>query len=77
MHTCQFQLHTRFNQNTGNAIHHDQTNTFAYMEQDELSLNMNALLIAMRTPFFESSPIAGTDKHKQIAIKLGVKLFGK
>lgn len=60
-----------------NAIHQDQTDTFAHMDQDELIINLRALLIAVRTPFFESSPIAGTDKHKQIAIKLGVKLFGK
>jgi hypothetical protein len=60
-----------------NAIHQDQTNTFAHMDQDELAINMNALLIAIRTPFFENNLIAGTDKHKKIAIKLGVKLFGK
>ena len=60
-----------------NAIHLDQTNTFADMDQDELIINMRALIIAIRTPFFENSPIAGTEKHKMLAIKLGVKLFGK
>lgn len=59
------------------AIERDQTKTFAHLDQDELFINMRALTAAMRTPFFESSPIAGTDKHKMLAIKLGVKLFGK
>lgn len=60
-----------------NAINQDQTNTFAHMDQEELVINMRALIIAIRTPFFENNPIAGTEKHKMIAIRLGVKLFGK
>lgn len=59
------------------AIERDQTKTFAHLDQDELFINMRALAVAIRTPFFENSPIAGTEKHKKIAIKLGIKLFGK
>jgi len=59
------------------AINQDQTNTFALMDKDELMINIKAFQMAVRTPFFEGDPIAGTEKHKRIAINIGVKLFGK
>ena len=59
------------------AASQDQTNTFALMDKDELAINLKALNVAISGPFYQNSPIAGTEKHKAIAIRLGVKLFGE
>jgi len=59
------------------AINQDQTNTFSRLDKDALIISMRAFQTAVRAPFYEGSPIAGTEKHKTIAINIGVRLFGK
>lgn len=55
----------------------DQTNTFRLMRAEEMALQIRALQLAIRSPFIEGDPIAGTEQHRQFVIEMGVNLLSK
>lgn len=59
------------------AIKKDQTNTFATLDAEELKLNLRAFQMILRSPVYEGSPMAGSEKHRSISINIGIKLFGR
>ena len=53
----------------------DKTNTIFNFSENELKLRFRAIQSVVRSPFFEDDPIAGTKEHKDIALKLFMRLF--
>ena len=54
----------------------DLTSTFKQMDEHELRLCIRAVQAAMRSPFIENQPHAGSKEHKNVAIKIAVAIFG-
>lgn len=57
------------------ASQRDKTNTISNFNENELRLRFRAMQAIVRSPFFEDDPIAGTEEHKDIALKLYMQLF--
>ncbi len=55
----------------------DQSNTFRQMTDNELRLQVRALQMAIRNPFFEQDPFAGSSEHRRWTIEMGIRLLGK
>ena len=55
----------------------DQTNTFRITTENDMRLQIRAIQTAIRNPFFEDDPIAGTDEHRRLVIEMGVRLLCK
>jgi len=55
----------------------DQTNTFKKIDRDEVILIFRAGLTILERPFAEGDPIAGTKKHRQVAIDAMTRLLSK
>jgi hypothetical protein len=55
----------------------DQTNTFRITTENDMRLQVRAIQMAIRNPFFEDDPIAGTDEHRRLVIEMGVRLLCK
>lgn len=52
------------------------TGTFREIERDELIMLLKLGVIALRRPFLEQTPIAGTQKHRNFVIDTMVRLLG-
>lgn len=55
----------------------DITNTFLELTEEQIRLRLRAATVALRSPFFENDPIAGTPMHKQISMEILKALFVK
>ena len=55
----------------------DQTNTFRKIDRDEVILIFRAGLTILERPFAEGDSIAGTKKHRQVAIDAMTRLLSK
>jgi len=55
----------------------DQTNTFRQMTENESRLHLRALQMALRTPFMEGDPFAGSPEHRLCSIDIGTRLLGQ
>jgi AcrR family transcriptional regulator len=55
----------------------DLTNTFRLMSDNELRLQIRAIQMTVRNPFFEDDPFAGSPDHRRWTIEMAIRLFGK
>jgi AcrR family transcriptional regulator len=55
----------------------DKTDTFRLMSDNCLRLQLRALQMAVRTPFWEGDTFAGSEEHRQCAIDMGIRLLSK
>jgi len=53
------------------------TNTCKIMNEEECRLALRSLQAAIRSPFLEGDPFAGTDEHRKYAFDIAVALFAK
>lgn len=52
------------------------TKTFRQIDAEDLLLILKACIVMQRRPFLEGSPIAGTQKHRELMIYTMVRLLG-
>jgi len=55
----------------------NKTGTFRVMSKNEASLLIRQISLLVERPFIENNPIAGTEEHRQIAIRAIIRLLGK
>jgi hypothetical protein len=58
-------------------VNANQSNTFRKMSTDETRLVMKSMQALIERPFINNDPIAGSDEHRQIAVKSLIRLWGK
>jgi AcrR family transcriptional regulator len=58
-----------------NASQRDKTGTIFSFSESEFRLRFRAMQSVVRSPFFEEDLIAGTDKHKELAFNIFMRLF--
>lgn len=58
-------------------VNANQSNTFRKMSKDETRLVMRSMQALIERPFINNDPIAGSDEHRQIAVKSLIRLWGK
>ena len=58
------------------AQQRDTTGTFRQTDADELLMLLKTCFGMIRRPFLEQSPVAGSDKHKALALDTMVRLLG-
>ena len=59
-----------------NAQLRDTTGTFRKTEPDDLLMLLKTCFAIIRRPFLEQNPIAGSNKHRELAIDTMVRLLG-
>jgi len=60
-----------------NMVSLNKTNTFRKMTQNEAQVTWRLVQPLIERPFVNNDPIAGSEKHRNVAIENLVRLFGK
>lgn len=60
-----------------NAQRRNTTDTFRELESDDLLMLLKTCFAIVRRPFLEQNPIAGSPKHRELAIDTMARLLGK